>query len=75
MVFIDHQSDEERIATLELIELATRWAGGSEARAIAWFTSQPLPSFGGQTAADLVRDGRAEAVRRYLSRIGVGGFS
>jgi hypothetical protein len=61
----------------DLVEILARvapWAG-SIAQAFAWFTSQPLPSFGGQTAADLVREGRAEAVKGYLSRIAVGGYA
>ena len=37
--------------------------------------SQPLPSFGDQTAEDLVHAGRGEAVKRYLSRIAEGGFA
>ena len=48
---------------------------GSELAAFLWYRSQPLPSFGGQTAGDLVRTGRGEAVKTYLSRITVGGYA
>jgi len=60
----------------DLVEIMGRlspWAG-SVPQAFAWFTSQPLPSFGQQTAADLFREGRA-AVKAYVSRIAVGGHA
>ena len=44
-------------------------------RAFAWFRSQPLPSFGDKTAEDLVKEGRAEDVKKYLSRIADGGYA
>jgi hypothetical protein len=44
-------------------------------QAFAWYRSQPLPSFGDQTAEDLVRAGRAEHVLSYLSRIASGGYA
>lgn len=59
----------------DLVEILTRtapWAG-SLPQAFAWFCAQPLPSFGDQTAADLVREGRADTVKAYISRITVGG--
>ncbi|WP_220790214.1 antitoxin Xre/MbcA/ParS toxin-binding domain-containing protein [Gluconacetobacter takamatsuzukensis] len=40
-----------------------------------WYRSRPVPSFGDQTAEALVREGRAEAVRRYLDRIATGGYA
>jgi hypothetical protein len=61
----------------DLVEILVRvspWAG-SVPQAFAWFTSQPLPSFGQQTAADLFREGRADAVKAYVSRIAVGGYA
>lgn len=61
----------------DLVEILTRvssWAG-SIPQAFAWFTAQPLPSFGDLTAADLVREGRADAVKSYISRIATGGFA
>ena len=48
---------------------------GSELGAFLWYRSQPLPSFGGRTPEDLTREGRGEAVKRYLSRITAGGFA
>lgn len=58
----------------EILTRAAAWAG-SLPQAYAWYRSQPLPSFGDQTAEDLVKQGRAEAVKTYLSRIAVGGYA
>lgn len=44
-------------------------------QAFAWYRAQPLPSFGDRTAEDLVKEGRAEAVRRHLARIAAGGYA
>jgi hypothetical protein len=58
----------------EIINRVLPWAG-SAPQAFAWYRSQPLPSFGDRTAEDLVKEGRAEAVKAYLSRISVGGYA
>jgi hypothetical protein len=61
----------------EMVDILNRvraWAGSPQ-QAFAWYRSQPLPSFGDQTAEALVREGRAEAVRRYLDWIAVGGYA
>jgi hypothetical protein len=60
--------------TVEIINRVTDWSG-SAGRAFAWFRSQPLPSFGDKTAEDLVKEGRADAVKAYLSRIADGGYA
>lgn len=60
--------------TVEIIHRATQWTG-SVGHAFAWFRAQPLPSFGDKTAEDLVKEGRAQAVKDYLSRIAEGGFA
>ncbi|MSS75551.1 MAG: DUF2384 domain-containing protein [Methyloglobulus sp.] len=60
--------------TVEIINRVTEWSGSS-GRAFAWFRSQPLPSFGDKTAEDLVKEGRADAVKAYLSRIADGGYA
>ena len=59
---------------LEILNRVRLWAGSPQ-QAFAWYRSQPLPSFGDQTAEALVKEGRAEAVKRYLDRIAVGGFA
>jgi uncharacterized protein (DUF2384 family) len=60
--------------TVEIINRVAAWTG-STGRAFAWFRSQPLPSFGDKTAEDLLKEGRAEAVKAYLSRIAEGGYA
>ena len=60
--------------TVDIINRAVPWTG-STARAFAWFRSQPLPSFGDKTAEDLLEEGRAQAVKDYLSRIADGGYA
>mgnify|MGYP001157989055 CR=1 FL=1 len=60
--------------TVEIINRVTGWSG-SAGQAFAWFRSQPLPSFGDKTAEDLVKEGRADAVKAYLSRIADGGYA
>jgi hypothetical protein len=59
---------------VEIINRVLPWAG-SGPQAFAWYRAQPLPSFGDQTAEELVKQGRADAVRRYLGRIAVGGYA
>ena len=59
---------------VEIINRVLQWAG-SVPQAFAWYRAQPLPSFGDQTAEDLVKQGRADAVRHHLSRIAVGGYA
>ncbi len=61
----------------DLVEILNRirpWAG-SLPQAYAWYRAQSLPSYGDQTPEDLVKQGRAESVKRYLSRIAVGGYA
>lgn len=59
---------------VEIINRVRGWAGSPQ-QAFAWYRSQPLPSFGDQTAEALVKQGRAEAVKTYLDRIAVGGHA
>ncbi len=59
--------------TVEIINRILPWSGSVQ-QAFAWYRSQPIPSFGDLTAEDLVKEGRAEAVKRHLSRIAAGGY-
>jgi uncharacterized protein (DUF2384 family) len=62
---------------IEMIEILARvqdWAG-SEAQAMAWYRSQPLPALNGRTAEALVKSGQAGAVREYLDVMALGGFA
>ena len=58
----------------EILNRALPWAG-SVPQAFAWYRAQPLPSFGDRTPEDLVKEGRAEGVKAYLSRIAAGGYA
>lgn len=59
---------------VEILNRVRPWAGSAQ-QAFAWYRAQPLPSFGDQTAEALLKEGRAEAVKRYLDRITVGGYA
>ena len=58
---------------VEIINRILPWAG-SVGQAFAWYRSQPLPSFGDRTSEDMLKEGRAEAVKSHLSRIAAGGY-
>lgn len=58
----------------EIINRVLPWCG-SVGQAFAWYRSQPLPAFGDQTAAELVREGRAAHVMSYLGGIALGGYA
>lgn len=45
---------------------------GSALMAYAWYRSEPLPGFSGQTAMQLVRAGRAEDVLDYIDAVDAG---
>lgn len=68
------QTQQRLRDTVEILNRVAGWAG-STGRAFAWFRSQPLASFGDLTAEDLVKQGRAQAVKDYLSRIAEGGYA
>ena len=48
---------------------------GSALIAYAWYRSEPLAGFSGQTAMQLVRSGRAEEVLNYIDAIDAGVFA
>lgn len=45
---------------------------GSSAQAREWYESEPLSGFGGNTAMQLVHDGRADEVLAYFEAVDVG---
>lgn len=59
---------------LEIINRIKSWAG-SEAQAMAWYRSQPIPALDGRTCEALVKSGDAAAVREYLDHMALGGFA
>jgi hypothetical protein len=69
-----HATQSRLRDAIEIINRILPWCG-SVMQAYAWYRSQPLPSFGDKTAEDLVKEGQAEAVKKYLSRIAEGGYA
>jgi len=57
-----------------ILNRAAHWSGDSF-QAYAWYRSEPIPSFGDQTANDMVKRGQGDLVMSYLSRIADGGFA
>lgn len=45
---------------------------GSALMAYAWYRSEPLPGFSGQTAMQMVRDGRVDDVLDYIDAVDSG---
>jgi hypothetical protein len=58
----------------EILSRVQAWAGGA-AGALAWYRTEPIPAFGGQTAEALVSAGEAAAVRDYLDHLATGGYA
>jgi uncharacterized protein (DUF2384 family) len=48
---------------------------GSGLMAYAWYRSEPLPGFSGQTAMQLVRAGRAADVLEYIDAVDAGVYA
>lgn len=58
----------------EMLEILNRVEPrfGSALIAYAWYRSEPLPGFGGQTAMQLVREGRADEVMAFIDAVDAG---
>ncbi len=68
-------SSQKRLKEIVLIlNRITPWCGSIH-QAYAWFRSESLPSFGGLTAEELVKDGMADKVMHYLARTSQGGYA
>jgi len=70
-------SDKTQSRLRQMVEILNKVEPrfGSSLMAYAWFRSEPLPGFLGQTAMQLVRDGRAEAVLDYIDAVDAGVFA
>lgn len=68
------QSPKTQRRLREMIEILNRVEPrfGSALIAYAWFRSEPLAGFGGLTAMQLVRDGRAADVMDYIDAVDAG---
>ncbi|WP_158933209.1 antitoxin Xre/MbcA/ParS toxin-binding domain-containing protein [Acidisphaera sp. S103] len=58
-----------------LVAASQLMEGGSPGRAVLWFKNQPLSGFGGKTAMDLVREGKANAVMEHLQMLADGVYA
>jgi hypothetical protein len=68
------QSDRTQSRLREMIEVINKVEPrfGSALIAYAWYRSEPLHGFSGQTAMQLVRAGRAEDVLDYVDAVDAG---
>lgn len=68
------RSDKTQRRLRELVEVITKVEPrfGSPLIAYAWCRSQPLPGFSGQTAMQLVRQGRGDEVLDYVDAVDAG---
>jgi uncharacterized protein (DUF2384 family) len=67
-------SDKTQRRLREMIEILNKVEPrfGSALMAYAWYRSEPLPGFSGQTAMQLVRGGRADEVLDYIDAVDAG---
>ncbi|BBK39146.1 XRE family transcriptional regulator [Allostella sp. ATCC 35155] len=68
------RSDKTQRRLREMIEIVNKVEPrfGSALMAYAWYRSEPLAGFSGQTAMQLVRSGRAEEVLDYVDAVDAG---
>jgi hypothetical protein len=68
------RSDKTQRRLREMVEVINKVEPrlGSQLMAYAWYRSEPLPGFSGQTAMQLVRSGRADDVLNYVDAIDAG---
>jgi hypothetical protein len=68
------QSDKTQRRLREMVEVINKVEPrfGSSLMAYAWYRSEPLAGFSGQTAMQLVRNGRADDVLDYVDAVDAG---
>ncbi len=68
------RSDKTQRRLREMVEVINKVEPrfGSNLMAYAWYRSEPLPGFSGQTAMQLVRSGRADDVLDYVDAVDAG---
>ncbi len=71
------QSDRTQRRLRELVEVLNKVTPrfGSELMAYAWFRSEPLSGFDGQTAMQLVQAGKAQQVLEYIDAVDAGVYA
>ena len=63
--------DQALSPLVRILAMASEMSG-DENRAAIWFKHQPIPGWAGKTAADLVREGKADKVLAYLEAVRAG---
>lgn len=68
------RSDKTQRRLREMVEVINKVEPrfGSTLMAYAWYRSEPLPGFSGQTAMQLVRNGRVDEVLDYVDAVDAG---
>ena len=68
------RSDKTQRRLREMVEIVNKVEPrfGSALMAYAWYRSEPLPGFSGQTAMQLVKDGRSDEVLEYVDAVDAG---
>ncbi|MBZ9660770.1 MbcA/ParS/Xre antitoxin family protein [Mesorhizobium sp. ESP-6-4] len=68
------RSDKTQRRLREMVEIVNKVEPrfGSALMAYAWYRSEPLPGFSGQTAMQLVREGRADEVLDFIDAVDAG---
>ena len=68
------RSDKTQRRLREMVEIINKVEQrfGSHLMAYAWYRSEPLPSFSGQTAMKMVRDGRSQDVLEFIDAVDAG---
>ena len=68
------RSDKTQRRLREMVEVINKVEPrfGSQLMAYAWYRSEPLPGFSGQTAMQLVRSGRADDVLDFIDAVDAG---
>jgi hypothetical protein len=71
------RSDKTQRRLREMIEIINKIEPrfGSALMAFAWYRSEPLPGFSGQTAMQMVKDGRASDVLEYVDAVDAGVYA
>jgi hypothetical protein len=71
------RSDKTQRRLREMIEIVNKVEPrfGSALMAYAWYRSEPLPGFSGQTAMQLVKSGRADDVLDYIDAVDAGVYA
>ena len=71
------RSDKTQRRLREMVEVVNKVEPrfGSALIAFAWYRSEPLPGFSGQTAMQLVREGRASEILEFIDAVDAGVYA